>query len=176
MAEDRRTTGIYFEDQNIEQKVTNAIRAKYGQNDQVQVRVTSFNRYVLLDGRGADEEIKKDIGVIALGVENVRNVQNELVVGPPTSLGERGSDAAFTTKVRGRFVSENKFQPNHVVVTTRNNVVYLMGLVTAKRPTRPPRSHAPPAGCRRWYGCSRSPTSSLTRDGPGVSLIRPWNR
>lgn len=132
VAEDRRTTGIYFEDQNIEQKVTNALRAKYGGNDQVQARVTSFNRYVLLTGEVPDEATKTDIGVIALGVENVRNVQNELVVGPPTSLGERTSDAALTTRVRGRFVSENKFQPNHVVVTSRNGVVYLMGMVTSQ--------------------------------------------
>jgi osmotically-inducible protein OsmY len=130
VAEDRRTTGIYFEDQNIEQKVTNAIRSKYGSNDQVQARVTSFNRYILLTGEAPDEATKTDIGVIALGVENVRNVQNELVIGQPTSVGERASDAALTTRVRGRFVSENKFQPNHVVVTSRNGVVYLMGMVS----------------------------------------------
>jgi osmotically-inducible protein OsmY len=132
VAEDRRTTGIYFEDQNIEWKVNSAINAKYGKDDRVVVSPTSFNRFVLLTGEAPSEEIKKDLGVIALGVENVRNVQNEIVVAPPEGLQQRSTDTLTTSKVKGRFVSENKFQANHVKVVTRGDTVYLMGLVTAK--------------------------------------------
>jgi osmotically-inducible protein OsmY len=132
MAEDRRSTGIYFEDQNIEIKVQKAINDKYFKDDRVQVKVVSFNRFILLNGEVPSEEIKKDVGVLALGVENVRNVQNEVRVGEPTGLGQRSTDTLTTSKVKSRFVTENKFQPNHVKVVTRNDVVYLMGLVTAQ--------------------------------------------
>ena len=132
MAEDRRSTGIYFEDQNIEIKVQKAINDKYFKDDRVQVKVVSFNRFILLNGEVPSEEIKKDVGVLALGVENVRNVQNEVRVGEPTGLGQRSTDTLTTSKVKSRFVTENKFQPNHVKVITRNDVVYLMGLVTAQ--------------------------------------------
>jgi osmotically-inducible protein OsmY len=132
VAEDRRTTGIYFEDQNIELKIQKAIAEKHGKDEAVQVKATSFNRFVLLNGEAPSEEIKKDAGVIALGVENVRNVQNEILVTAPSSLSQRSADTLTTSKVKSRFVSENKFQPNHVKVVTRNDVVYLMGLVTAK--------------------------------------------
>jgi osmotically-inducible protein OsmY len=131
VAEDRRTTGIYFEDQNIELKVQKAISEKYGKDEAVQVKATAFNRFILLNGEVPSEEIKKDAGVIALGVENVRNVQNEIVVGAASSLSQRSADTLTTSKVKSRFVTENKFQPNHVKVVTRNDVVYLMGLVTA---------------------------------------------
>ena len=87
---------------------------------------------MLLTGEVPDEEIKKQAGVSALGVENVRNVQNELVVGPVASGSQRATDAYITSKVKSRFVTENKFQPNHVKVVTDNNVVYLMGIVTTK--------------------------------------------
>jgi osmotically-inducible protein OsmY len=132
VAEDRRTTGIYFEDQNIALKIGSAIGAKYGKDDRVQTNVTSFNRFVLLVGEAPTEEIKKDLGVIALGVENVRNVQNEIKVGPPESFAQRSNDSLTTTKVKSRFLSENKFQANYVKVVSRSDVVYLMGLVTAK--------------------------------------------
>ena len=132
MAEDRRSTGIYLEDQNIELKLASAIREKYGGNDQVDIKGTSFNRFVLLNGEVPSEQIKKDVGVVALGVESVRNVQNELVVAPPASLKQSSSDTWLTSQVKSRFVTENKFQANHVKVVTRGDVVYLMGLVTAK--------------------------------------------
>jgi osmotically-inducible protein OsmY len=132
VAEDRRTTGIYLEDQNIELKTATALKNQFGGNDKVHINVTSYNRYVLLTGEVPDEETKKEAGVTALGIENVRNVQNELVLGPVTSFSQRATDGYTTSKVKGRFVSEAKFQANHVKVVTDNNSVYLMGLVTSK--------------------------------------------
>ena len=132
VAEDRRTTGIYFEDQNIELKVRSAINQKYGKNENVDVNTISFNRFVLLMGEAPSEEVVKDIGVIALGVENVRNVQNEISVAPKASLSQRSADSLTTSKVKSRFVSESKFQVNYVKVATRRDAVYLMGLVTTK--------------------------------------------
>jgi len=132
MAEDRRSSGIYLEDQNIELKLASAVREKHGKNDQVQIKGTSFNRFVLLNGEVPSEDIKKDVGVMALGVENVRNVQNEIVVAPPASLTQSSSDTLTTSKVKSRFVTENRFQVNYVKVVTNADVVYLMGLVTPK--------------------------------------------
>jgi osmotically-inducible protein OsmY len=135
MAEDRRSSGTYVDDQNIELKVSKAISEKYSDKkyeDTVHIDVTSFNRFVLLDGEVPDQAAKDDIGALALGVVGVRNVQNEIVIGPITSGGTRTSDAYITSKVKARFTSENKFQPNHVKVVTENGVVFLMGLVKHK--------------------------------------------
>jgi osmotically-inducible protein OsmY len=132
IAEDRRTTGIYFEDQNIELKVRSAISDKYGKDENVDVNAISFNRFLLLLGEAPSEEVKKDIGATALGVENVRNVQNEISVGPKASVSQRSTDSLTTSKVKSRFLTENKFQVNYVKVATRRDAVYLMGLVTAK--------------------------------------------
>ena len=132
MAEDRRTTGVYIEDQNIELKVRNALKERYGKNDQVQVSATSYNRFVLLTGEVPNEQTKQDVGVTALGVENVRNVQNEVTVAPPIGFKQRSADSLTTTKVKTRFLTENQFQVNYVKVVTNADVVYLMGLVTPK--------------------------------------------
>ena len=131
-AEDRRTTGVYIEDQNIELKVAGAINDKYKKSEQVQVWAISFNRYVLLCGAAPSESVKNDIGVTALGVENVRNVQNDIAIAPPEGFGKRSADALITTKVKSRFASAGKFQVNYVKVVTCSGVVFLMGLVTPK--------------------------------------------
>ena len=61
-----------------------------------------------------------------------RKAENEIVIAPRASVTQSSSDTLTTSKVKSRFVSENKFQANHVKVVTRGDVVYLMGLVTAK--------------------------------------------
>ena len=127
VAGDRRSTGTVIDDSTIESKVRDRIDNKY--DDQVHVDVASFNRFVLVVGQVPDQQTKDDIGAIALGVENVRNVQNELIIGSNVSGSVHTNDAYLTSKVKGRFVSENKFRANHVKVITENGVVYLMGLV-----------------------------------------------
>jgi osmotically-inducible protein OsmY len=59
----------------------------------------------------------------------VRKVENELTVGPVSSVGSRTNDSYITSKVKARFVEANKFAPNHVKVVTERQVVYLLGLV-----------------------------------------------
>ena len=132
VTQDRRTTGTYVEDQNIEAKTSKALEARFGDNDNVHVNVMSYNRYVLLTGEVPDEETRKQAGITALGIENVRNVQNELVVGPVTSGSQRATDAYTTSKVKAQLLSHNTIKVNHVKVVTDNNVVYLMGLATSQ--------------------------------------------
>jgi osmotically-inducible protein OsmY len=135
MAEDRRSSGTYIDDQNIESKANHLISEKYDDKkyaNQIHIDAISFDRFVLLVGEVPNQEIKDDVGALALGVQNVRNVQNDLTIGPVTSSGTRANDAYITSKVKTRFVSENKFYANHVKVVTENSVVYLMGLVKHK--------------------------------------------
>ena len=130
MGTDRRTSGTYIEDQNIELKASRRISEKY--DDQVHVDAISFNRFVLLVGEAPTQEIKDNIGAIALGVESVRNVQNDITIGANTSSSTRANDAYLTSKVKAQFVTANKFQVNHVKVVTEDSTVFLMGLVKHK--------------------------------------------
>jgi osmotically-inducible protein OsmY len=127
VADDRRTTGIMVEDESIENKTLLRIEQKHG--SRAHVNVTSYNRIVLLTGEATTPEIRADIERIARGVENVRNVQNEITVAQNTTLMLRSNDTVLTSKIKARFVDANKFRANHVKVVTENSVVYLLGLV-----------------------------------------------
>jgi osmotically-inducible protein OsmY len=127
VSQDRRTGGMLVEDQNIESKSNQRIRDKMGGN--LHVNVVSFNRNVLLTGEVPSEGARKEIEQIVKDVEHVRNVLNEIAVGPVSSFASRSNDALITSKVKGRFMDGGKFQINHVKVITEDSVVYLLGIV-----------------------------------------------
>ena len=128
MAEDRRTNATILEDQTIEIKARNRISEKY--NDQGNISVTCFNRFILLTGQAPTEEIKQDVSVLVLEVPNVRNVQNEIVVGGNSSTTSHASDALLTSQVKGRLSQNKDVGASHVKVVSENGTVFLMGLVT----------------------------------------------
>lgn len=130
VSQDRRTSGMFVEDQAIELKSSRRINEKIGRD--VNVSVTSFNRNVLLTGEAPSEAPKKEIEQIVRGIENVRNVTNEIAVTGASSFASRSNDALITSKVKGRFLDSGEFRANHVKVVTEDGVVYLLGLVKAK--------------------------------------------
>jgi osmotically-inducible protein OsmY len=128
MAADRRTAGIFVEDQNIELKAAGRINERF--RDQVHINATSYNRILLLTGEAPSEALRGEIGRIAQGVENVRDVVNEIQIAAPSSYGARSHDAYLTSKVKARLVDSKAVSATHVKVLTEAGVVYLMGLVT----------------------------------------------
>lgn len=127
MADDRRTTGIYVEDENIEWKSLARISRQFSG---AHVNATSFNRKVLLTGEAPTEEMKKGIEEAVKAVDSVREIANEIVVGGNASLTSRGNDSLITSNVKTRMLGNGLFSPNHVKVVTEAGSVFLMGLVT----------------------------------------------
>lgn len=127
MASDRRTTGTYIEDEEIEWKVVGRLREGF---NGAHVNATSYNRRVLLTGEAPDENAKKKIEETVRLIQNVKDVVNELQVAGASSLASRGNDSLVTSNVKARMVNNGKFSPQHVKVVTEAGVVYLMGIVS----------------------------------------------
>jgi osmotically-inducible protein OsmY len=147
MAEDRRTSGTVLEDQTIEIKARNRITEKYG--EQGHISVTSFNRFVLLTGQAPTDEIKQDVSVLVLEVPNVRNIQNEIVVGGNSSMTSRAGDALLTSQVKGRLAQNKDVSANNVKVVSENGTVFLMGLVTRAEAETASQTAATTSGAQR---------------------------
>jgi osmotically-inducible protein OsmY len=126
MAGDRRTTGMYIEDENIELKIL-GIKDRF---KGAHVNGTSFNRHVLLTGEAPDEATRSRIEADVRAISNVKEVTNEIQVAGSSSLASRGSDALITSNVKARMVNNPRFAANHVKVVTEAGTVYLMGLVS----------------------------------------------
>ncbi len=127
MFDDRRTSGIYVEDENIEWKARARLRERV---KDVHIDVTSYNLTVLLTGAVPSEEMKNEAGEAVRAVPSVKTVANELMVAGNASIASHGNDALITSSVKARFLGNRTFSPNHVKVITEAGVVYLMGLVT----------------------------------------------
>jgi osmotically-inducible protein OsmY len=127
MVDDRRSTGMYIEDENIEWKARARLIDRF--ND-AHVNVTSFNLSVLLTGEVPGEQMKKDIEQAIRGIASVKNVTHELAVAGNASLASRSSDSLVTTNTKARFINNGKFSTNHVKVVTEAGSVFLMGIVT----------------------------------------------
>ena len=130
LANDRRTSGIYIEDQSIELKAQRRISDQLG--DQVHIEVASYNLSVLLTGEAPTAALRSDVENIVKAIPNVRQVYNEIVPASPASFSSRSNDGFLTTKVKARIVEANKFNVLHVKVVSESSVVYLMGIVTHK--------------------------------------------
>ena len=128
MAADRRTSGIYVEDENIELKAVKKMETNLGED--AHVNVTSYNRNVLLTGEVPVAELKSKAENLVKEITNTRSITNEITVGPKSSIGSRSNDSYITSKIKTKFVTENKFPANYVKVVTENGVVYLLGIVT----------------------------------------------
>ncbi len=130
MAADRRSTGAYLEDQEIELKAEKAISDNLKEN--VHANVTSYNRRVLITGEVSNEANKAKAESLVKPIQNVNRINNQLVIGANSTISSRTNDTYITSKVKTKFISENKFAANLVKVVTENGTVFLMGMVTHK--------------------------------------------
>ena len=96
------------------------------------VNVTSYNRNVLLTGEVPVAESKSKAESWVKEITNTRSITNEITVDQKSSIGSRSNDSYITSKIKTKFVTENKFPANYVKVVTENGVVYLLGIITNK--------------------------------------------
>ena len=127
-AQDRRSTGVQTDDEGIEWKAAQSVPERYAAASHL--NFTSFNQRLLITGEVPSEEAKAAIGEQAARVPGVKEVINDSVVGPASSLSVRSNDSYITSKVKARLVDEKNLSASHVKVVTESGVTYLMGIVT----------------------------------------------
>ena len=103
--DDRRSTGMYIEDENIEWKARGRLIERF---KDTHVNVTSFNLTVLLTGEVPSEQMKLEVADAIRAIPSVKSVNNELAVGGNTALTARANDSFITTNVKTRFI--NKYE------------------------------------------------------------------
>jgi osmotically-inducible protein OsmY len=167
VAGDPRTVGTQVDDQGIEIKVYDLInrdpaltRPPAEQPNLVdptatplpplsRVVATSYNGVVLLTGEVPSETARTALAERVRAVEKVRQVQDELTVGPPASADDQGRDTALATRVRTRMLLERGFDSDAVKVVASQGTVYLMGLVSQQQASTATELARTTSGTRR---------------------------
>jgi osmotically-inducible protein OsmY len=127
MTEDRRSTGVFIDDENIENRATLKVKSRFG--SRVHINITSYNLHVLISGEVGSEALKQQVEEEVRSIGKITRIHNELVVGPLAGVIAVSNDTRLTALVKTRFLEANRFQINHVKVVTEAGVVYLMGIV-----------------------------------------------
>ena len=134
VATDRRTSGAMVEDQGIEMRAANRLRAELGNRGRV--NVTSYNRRVLITGEVASETDRALALRIVGAVENVQGVVDELAVTGTPSLTARAADRLVSARVRAGLIDAPDLSSNAFLIVTERGTVYLMGRVTPREADR----------------------------------------
>lgn len=134
VASDRRTSGIQLEDQSIELRSASRLQEQFG--ERARVVVTSYNRRVLLTGEVPSEADRARANRTVAGVENVREIIDELGVMSSPSLSARSADSLVTARVKAALVDAPELHANTIKVVTERGTVYLMGRVSRREADR----------------------------------------
>ncbi len=129
IARDPRT---YFDDNTVELKIRHALLRDALIDRDANLSVTAMNGIVLLTGEVPKAEQSNRAAAIAREFPEVRQVINQLSVGPPTPLSSRGQDSWITGKVKSSLVVASGVSAGEIKVLTENGTVYLMGLVRSE--------------------------------------------
>ncbi|WP_301277447.1 BON domain-containing protein [Dechloromonas sp.] len=129
-AHDRRSTGTQTDDETAEWKAMQSTPAQY--KELTHANFTSYNRRLLITGEVPSDEAKSGIEAKVRMIDGIREVYNELGIGPASSLGSRSTDSFITSKVKARLVDTNQVSANHIKVVTERGIVYLMGIVSER--------------------------------------------
>lgn len=131
-AHDRRSVGTVIDDQGIQFAAYGRFNEHPVLRDNSHINVNSYNGAVLLSGEVPSAEAGQLAERLVGDLENVRQVHNELVVGQPSTIGERSTDTLLTTRAKAALFgieSLPDFDATRVKVVTERGVVYLMGLL-----------------------------------------------
>lgn len=128
--QDERSTATIAADEALELRAAELARSEPQLTEAGHLNFTSVNGVVLITGEAPASEPLTRLQAAIGKVEKVREVRNEALVGPLSSMGSRSQDSWITTKVKSRMVAERNFRTNRIKVITERQTVYLMGMVT----------------------------------------------
>ena len=126
---DRRSVATYSKDAWIDIQAATPL-SEIGSTKNTHIIANAFNSRVLLTGQVASEADKQKAREVVQAISGVKGVDNQLVVGPVTTLDVRNNDSFITSKVKARLVNDQPELGNAMKVVTENGVVYVFGMLT----------------------------------------------
>ena len=130
MANDRRTSGAYIDDETIEWKIIDVLYQDEQIDDQTHLNATSYNGIVLLTGEIPNQEMRVKISEKIRSVQGVRELHDETSIAAPSSMMSRSGDTWITSKVKTAMLTDDTDVGARTKVVTDKGVVYLMGMVS----------------------------------------------
>ena len=129
---DRRSPGELIDDKNIQQRLNSIIKNDPMFEDS-HISFLVYDKSVALFGEAPSGEISSDLDKkIKSRIPTIKQAINEIKIAKNISYLSRTKDGLITAQIEALFLNQEVFHPNHVLVKTNNQTVYLMGAVTKR--------------------------------------------
>jgi osmotically-inducible protein OsmY len=129
----RRTTGTVLNDQSLQRTVSKSINSNPSFSEDDHIKVEVHQGVVLLAGETVSEENKALATELAEKPRLTERVVNDLKVGEEADFGDKLDNSWLTSKVSSVLITKNPipgFDASRIKITSSQNTVYLMGMVT----------------------------------------------
>jgi len=132
-ASEERSFGKFWDDQQIETVAdVNIAHASESLAD-APITVISYNGVVLAVGQVRTKKEREQVTNILRKIRGVRQVHNQITVGPKISSLVRASDSWLTTKVKTQLALDDKNDFSNLKIVTENSSVYLIGIMSQRK-------------------------------------------
>jgi len=129
---DRRSPGELIDDKNIQQRLNSIIKNDLMFEDS-HISFLVYDKSVAIFGEAPSEEISSYLDKeIKSKIPTIKQAINEIKFAKNISYLSRTKDGLITAQIEALFLNQEVFHPNHVLVKTNNQTVYLMGAVTKR--------------------------------------------
>jgi len=129
---DRRSPGELIDDKNIQQRLNSIIKNDPMFEDS-HISFLVYDKSVAILGEAPSREISSYLDKeIKSKIPAIKQAINEIKFAKNISYLSRTKDGLITAQIEALFLNQEVFHPNHVLVKTNNQTVYLMGAVTKR--------------------------------------------
>ncbi len=126
----KRSFGGYMDDKQLKTVISVNIKKSDPKLKDAHINVHTYNAVVLLTGEVENTELRRIAADTARKVNKVRQVYNELSVGPKTTFLSRANDNWIHSRIKSKLVFNTDIDSDRVEIIVEDNVVYLMGKLT----------------------------------------------
>ncbi|VUD60056.1 hypothetical protein TDB9533_02835 [Thalassocella blandensis] len=126
----KRSFGEYIDDKQLRAIVEVNIGKAHEELKESRINVYTYNSVVLLTGQVSTKELRDLAAQTARKVNRVRQVYNEIQIGPQISFIDITQDNWIESKIGTKLMFNKDIDSDRVEVIVENKVVYLMGMLT----------------------------------------------
>ncbi|HZB93991.1 MAG TPA: BON domain-containing protein, partial [Stellaceae bacterium] len=126
---------VFGQERSAEQQVKDAairaqIRVAWGNDNQQlpdDLDATVYDARVLLTGQVPQADMREQAVKLAWKTEGVKEVYDEIQVGPSTHFMDDARDTVISTRLRNDLLFDREIRSINYIVTTADGVVYIIG-------------------------------------------------
>ena len=146
---DRRTAGVILDDKTMHLKLLTS-EMEDPELSGSHLNYMIYDKSLLITGEVPSKAVQSYVlNKIQIVVPAIKQIYNELTIGPVSGILSRTKDSAITIQVEALFHNQEVFNPTHVRVMTENQNVYLMGSVTDREGSMAAKAAAKAKGVSR---------------------------